>query len=147
MNNVKIEDALNKFGAYSCRPIGTSMFPTLDTSRDTVLLRKKDGRLKKYDVALYRRPDGACVLHRVMALEENGYTMCGDNQVRLERGVPEECVIAYLEGFYRGEKKYVSCDSRSYRAYVRLWCSSLFLRRIALKFLRLFKSHSKSKNE
>lgn len=139
MNNLSIEEAIEKYGVYSCRPMGTSMFPTLDTSRDTVLLRKKDGRLKKYDVALYRRPDGTCVLHRVMALEENGYTMCGDNQVRLERGVPEECVFAYLEGIYRGEKKYVPCDGRAHRAYVRLWCASLFLRGIALKPLRLIK--------
>ncbi len=140
MNNIAIEEAIERFGVYSCRPTGTSMFPTIDTSRDTVVLRKKEGRLKKYDVALYRRPDGTCVLHRVMALEENGYTMCGDNQCRLEFGVKEESVTAYLDGIYRGEK-YVSCENRLHRAYVKLWCSSFFFRKIALKILWFAKKH------
>ena len=138
MNNISIEEAVEKFGVYSCRPIGTSMFPTLNTSRDTVVLRKKEARLKKYDVALYRRPDRTCVLHRVMSVEPDSYTMCGDNQYQLERGVPEECVIAYLEGIYKGER-YIPCNKKSYRIYVKLWCSSLFLRRIVLRVLWMLK--------
>ncbi len=134
MNNMTVEEAIEKFGVYSCRPIGTSMFPTLDTSRDTVMLRKKEGRLKKYDVALYRRQNGTLVLHRVMSVEPDSYTMCGDNQYELESGVHEENVIAYLEGIYKGEK-YISCDKRSYRVYVKLWCSSLLLRHIVLRIL------------
>ncbi len=144
MNNLKIEEAINLFGVYSCRPQGTSMFPTLDTERDTVVLRKKEGRLKKYDVALYRRPDGTCVLHRVMALEDGGYTMCGDNQWKLEHGVREDTVIAYLEGFYRGDK-YISCDSRKHSAYVRFWCASLFFRRCALSILWRVKNNKNAR--
>ena len=138
MNNISIEEAIEKYGFYSCRPIGTSMFPTLNTSRDTVLLRKKEGRLKKYDVALYRRPDGMLVLHRVMSVESNSYTMCGDNQYKLERGVREEAVIAVLDGIYKGER-FISCQKKSYRAYVKLWCASLFFRRIVLRILRCFR--------
>ena len=134
MNNLTIEEVIRTHGVYSCRPIGSSMFPTLRTTRDTVVLRKKEGRLKRYDVALYRRPDGTCVLHRVMSVEEATYTMCGDNQYNLERNVPEDSVLAYLEGFYRGEK-YVSCDSLLHRSYVRFWCASLTLRRVMLAFI------------
>ena len=136
MNNISIEEAIAKYGVYSCRPIGSSMYPTSNTSRDTVVLRKKEGRLNKHDVALYRRPDGTCVLHRVMAVLENGYTMCGDHQYRLEKDVPEDSVIAFLEGFYRGER-YIPCDALSYRAYVRFWCVSLTLRRAMLCLLRM----------
>ena len=134
MNKIAIEEAIEKIGVYSCRPIGTSMFPTLDTAKDTVVLRKKDERLKKHDVALYRRTDGTLVLHRVISVEADSYTMCGDNQYKLERGVREEQVLAYLEGIYKGEK-YISCGKRSYRIYVKLWCSSLFLRHLVLRVL------------
>ena len=76
-------------------------------------------RLKRYDVALYRRGQ-MMVLHRVLGLYENGYVICGDNCIALER-VPFDRVFGVLKGFYRDDR-YVDCGmSRSYRAYSRLW--------------------------
>ncbi len=43
-----------------------------------------------------------------------------------------------MEGVYRDEK-YIDCKKgRGYKVYVRLWCKSLFMRRIILKVKWIF---------
>ena len=50
--------------------------------------------MKIGDIPLYRRNDGAFVLHRVVGIKENGeYIMCGDNQFLLEFGITDKNII------------------------------------------------------
>ena len=49
-------------------PRGVSMLPMLRQGRDTVTLSPVTGRLRKYDLPLYRREDGRYVLHRVVGV-------------------------------------------------------------------------------
>lgn len=84
-------------------------------------------------VILYRRENGAYVLHRVMEnSDHNSYVLCGDNQYRKEYGVQPEQILAALTGFYRGNQ-YIDCEkNKKYKQYVKLWCSPLFPRRCAV---------------
>lgn len=41
-------------GVYAATTWGTSMYPMLRSGRDTVILRPPQGRLRCYDVPLYR---------------------------------------------------------------------------------------------
>lgn len=143
MNNIPIEEALEEYGVYSCKPYGTSMYPTINTETDTVVLKKLQAPPKKYDVLLYKRKSGECVLHRVIEVGENSYTMCGDNQWVKEKNVPETAVIAVMDGFFKGER-YVSCASGTYKSYVKLWCLSLTARKFILKVLWKLKSLRKN---
>ena len=53
-------------------------------------------------ILLYKRQDGSFVLHRVAAVERDGtYTMCGDYQVILERGVRREDVVGVVTAIHR----------------------------------------------
>ena len=87
----------------------------------------------RHQVILYRRENGAYVLHRVMEnSDHNSYVLCGDNQYRKEYGVQPEQILAALTGFYRGNQ-YIDCEkNKKYKQYVKLWCSPLFPRRCAV---------------
>ena len=81
--------------------------------------------------------DGSDVLHRVLRAEGDVLDLCGDNQIRVERGVSRGQVLGVMRGFYRGEH-YVDAGSAAYRLYVRIW-RHLPLRRALLKALRILR--------
>lgn len=79
---------------------GNSMSPFLIHGRDTVYLSRIERPLRRGDVILYRRDDGAYILHRVYAItqkaETETYTMVGDAQSLLEPGIRREQMIAVM---------------------------------------------------
>ena len=103
-----IEEILNAGGEFRMYPKGTSMLPLIVQGRDSVVLRKRvespDEPLKRHDIAFYRRANGQFVLHRVMRVQRNGcYTMCGDNQLELEKDLLPSQIIGYVSQLYKGE--------------------------------------------
>lgn len=69
---LNIEEVLLKEGKYVGPTSGVSMLPMLKTGRDSVVIRPPAGRLKRLDVALYKR-GGDYVLHRVIEVKDGGY--------------------------------------------------------------------------
>jgi len=108
------------------RTRGVSMEPMLRQNRDLVVIRVPASRLKKYDVALYRRGD-AHVLHRVVAVRDDHYLIRGDNTYALER-VPDAAVIGVLTGFQRKGRQH-DVTEPGYRLYARFWHAIYPLRR------------------
>ncbi len=89
-----IEEAFNRGLDFQIPITGTSMNPLLYQNRDFVKIVKPTLPLKLGDIPLYRREDGAFVLHRVVGIKENGeYIMCGDNQFLLEYGITDKNII------------------------------------------------------
>lgn len=89
-----IEEAFNRGVDFQIPITGTSMNPLLYQNRDFVKIIKPALPLKLGDIPLYRRADGAFVLHRVVGIKENGeYIMCGDNQFILEYGITDKNII------------------------------------------------------
>lgn len=127
----RIEDVLEHDGVYVGTTAGVSMWPMLRNRRDTIVVERPTGRLKRFDVVLYRRGD-AYVLHRVVDVQPHSYTILGDNCLALERGVRDEQVIGVLTGFFRGSKR-VNMDGAAYRAYVRLWHALYPVRRVFMR--------------
>ncbi|MBR1712440.1 MAG: S24/S26 family peptidase [Alloprevotella sp.] len=82
------EEALRTQGFLAWTVSGDSMLPLLRERRDVVIIRPLSGRLRKYDVALFRYR-GRNVLHRIVAVHDNGYTALGDHNIIPEH-VPEE---------------------------------------------------------
>ncbi len=116
-----MEETLQSGGTVKLPITGTSMLPLLVAGRDTVVLRAADGALQKYDLPLYRRQDGAFVLHRVVGTAADGsYTMCGDNQWVKECGIRDAQIIGVVETVIRNGKA-LSVSSMQYRVYVRIW--------------------------
>lgn len=145
-----IEEVLASGGEFSIYPKGTSMLPLIVQKRDAVVLRR-NGQIpaKRHDIAFYRRDDGHFILHRVMDVSEDGtYTMCGDNQTELERGIRAEQIIGYVSGITRKGKK-VKVNGFWYSLYVFLWTkmpirrACMLARKIIGKIVRkIFPKHS-----
>lgn len=110
-------------------PRGASMLPMLRDGQDCVVLSPVHGTLKKYDLPLYRRPDGRFVLHRIVSVSGQTYTCVGDNQFVLESGVEHGQVIAVVTAFTRKGRRW-STDDALYRFYCRLWHMSRPVRRL-----------------
>ena len=125
-------------GTVTFSPRGVSMLPMLRQGRDTVTLSPIEGRLKKYDIPLYRRADGSYILHRVVGFSGGAYIMCGDNQYVMERGVPHSRVVAVVSKIRRGGRL-IGMNDPIYRLYTIAWCVSRPLRHLALRVLRRIK--------
>ena len=124
-----IIEKLDQGGTVTFTPNGSSMLPMLRDGEDVVMLKKPEGRLRLFDVALYKRENGQYVLHRVIDFSNDGsYTMCGDNQFAKEKGIKDAQIIAVLVGFVHKGEPY-STDSFRYRTYVNFWYYTRFPRR------------------
>lgn len=98
---------------------GTSMRPLLRDGKDTALLTAPPDRLQKGDVPLYRRSDGTFVLHRVVRVRRDGtFDARGDNQVVVEKGIPQSAVIAQMTARVRDGVR-TDFGSKADKAYRR----------------------------
>lgn len=118
---VTIEKALADEGVYISTTSGVSMYPMLRDRRDTIIVTPIKERLKKYDVALYRRGD-SYVLHRVIKVLPDSYIIRGDNCIAKEYGIKDAQILGKLTGFMRGEKE-INMNSVRYKLYSRLICA------------------------
>lgn len=146
--NRHIEDIIREEGVYVSTTVGTSMYPMLRNRKDTIIITPHTGRLKPYDIPLYRRGD-QYVLHRILEVRPDSYVIRGDNCIEKEYGITDEQIIGVLSGFYRGNKK-INMDGVLYRLYSRLWPAAnplvraaALAKRAAKKGLRIAGWHTK----
>ena len=113
MEKSTFEQELERKGniTYTCR--GISMLPLLRQKRDLFTITKKQGRCRKYDVALYKRADGAYVLHRIVKVLPDGYVFLGDNCLNKEYGI-------VMTSFVRDGKEHAA-DAGGCRLDAKLW--------------------------
>ena len=123
-----IRERLEQGHTVSFFPRGISMLPMLRQGRDSVILAPLPEKLKKYDLPLYQREDGAYVLHRIVKVGET-YTCVGDNQFELERGLEHRQMIALVTAFERDGRR-IEVSDPGYRLYCRIWVLSRPIRRI-----------------
>lgn len=114
-----ITEQLSLGNSVKFAPYGTSMRPMLRQGVDKVVFSPVPGKLKKYDLPLYRRDNGQFILHRIVGVGET-YTCMGDNQFQPEQGVRQDQIIALVTGFYRKDR-YCSVKNLGYRFYCRFW--------------------------
>lgn len=121
-----IQEVLERDGVWISTTAGTSMWPMLRDRRDTIVVRPVEGRLRPYDIALYRRDD-AYILHRVIKVTADGYRIIGDNCMVYEE-VPESDILGRLDEFWRGERH---CNPRSnaWLLYACIWHDLLPIRK------------------
>ena len=132
-----IEEVLSTHGKYIGPTVGVSMLPMLKNRRDTIVVLPKTQRLKRLDVALYRRGE-AYILHRVLRPIDGGYIIRGDNCYS-DENVPEEAVIGVLSEFFRKGKHY-TCEDKTYLKYAERRLKTYQTRR----FFVMVKSYCKS---
>ncbi len=138
-----IKEQIEKDGEVTFTPKGNSMFPMLRNNKDTVTIEKAVFPLKKYQIPLYVRENGAYVLHRVVKVEKDGYVMRGDNQFMDEHGITEAQIIGVVSRFTRKNKTYY-CNAKSYILYYKIWINTVSFRKY-LRVLRRFAGKVKRK--
>ena len=128
----RFEDVIERDGRLVYTNVGDSMRPLIRQDRDILIIEKPYGRLKKYDVPLYKRDSGQYVLHRVLKVRDSDYVICGDNRYSKEYGITDRHIIGVLTAVVRDGKEIPINDWR-YRIYVHLWCDLFPLRAFILK--------------
>ena len=114
---------------------GFSMRPFLANNRDTVLVSKTAGSLKKGDIALYQRKNGQYILHRIVKVHpDNTFDLIGDAQTVIETHVALSQIIGIVTKINRNGK-WITPNSPSWNFYSRVWIHSIPLRKI-ISFLR-----------
>ena len=111
---------------------GNSMSPFLIHGRDTIYLSRLTRPVKRGDVLLYQRENGAYILHRVYKIESDSFTMVGDAQTELEPGIRPEQVIAIMSSAERKGKKQAP-GSFWWEFFEKVWIRMVPLRPIVRK--------------
>lgn len=126
-----LRSEIDKHGTIVYKVSGTSMLPLLKQETDLVVIRKISAPLKPRDIALYQRDNGTFVLHRVIKVYGDSYTMRGDNCSQLEHGIRRDQILGKLTQIVRDGKS-IDLSSRSYEAYARIMAAAL-PRRVRVK--------------
>jgi hypothetical protein len=126
------EEELQQNGKLIYTNVGDSMMPLLRQNRDLMIIEKPNGRLKKYDVPLYKRDSGQYVLHRILKVRKDDYIICGDNRWSREYGITDGHIIGVLTGIVR-DGKTISVQDKKYLLYVHLWCDFFYIRAFILR--------------
>ena len=130
-----MEEILAQGNSVEITVTGISMRPLFEHKVSRVRLAPVK-ELKRGDVPLYRRDNGSFVLHRIVSLEGDTFTCCGDNQWRLEPGLRSDQVLAVMTDFSRKGEKWTPCTSPLYSAYWRFWVTIRPFRRLVFGTLR-----------
>lgn len=146
MSKVTFEELLATQGKIVHTNVGDSMMPLLREGKDLMVIEPRpEGRCKRYDAVLYKRPNGKYVMHRILKVRKNDYVICGDNRWQREFGVPDEWIIGILTAVIR-DGKTIPVTDRRYQRYVHLRCDFYWIRAFILRtrgVLRKFKRKQK----
>lgn len=127
MKKSTFEQEIQKSGKLIYTNVGNSMMPFIRQGRDILIISKVNGRLKRYDVPLYKRDSGQYVLHRILKVRKDDYVICGDNRYVKEYGINDSHIIGVLTAVIRNGKEIPVTDYK-YRIYVHLWCDFFSIR-------------------
>lgn len=145
MGNMTFEQVIQRDGRLIYTNKGDSMMPLIKQDRDLLVISKKpEHRLKKYDVALYKRDSGQYVLHRVLKVRKHDYIICGDNRWKKEYGITDRHIIGVLTAVIRKNKE-ISVNDLRYKVYVHLWCDLFPVRAFVVHVINKLKRMIKRK--
>lgn len=135
--NSTFEKELSENGRLVYCNVGDSMLPLIRQDKDLLVIEKPKKRIKKYDVILYKRENGQYVLHRILAVKNGGYVLCGDNRYYREYGVQPSQILGVLTSVIR-EGNEIPVDKFGYKLYSHLWCDFFYIRAGVLYFKNAF---------
>ena len=142
MNKSTFEEEIEKSSKIIYTNVGDSMMPFIKQGRDVLVISRAEGKLKRYDVPLYKRDSGQYVLHRILKVRENDYVICGDNRWNREYGITDRHIIGVLTGIIRDGRE-IPVTDRKYRIYVHLWCDFFPVRAFIIRIRQFLKRRLK----
>lgn len=143
MSKFSFEEIIERDGKLIYTNKGDSMMPLIKENRDILVIEKTNGRLKKFDIPLYKRDSGRYVLHRVIRVRQYDYVICGDNRVNLEYGITDRHIIGVLTAVIRNGKE-IPVWSKQYKLYAGLWYLIFPLRYVSKKIFYFFRKRRRN---
>ncbi len=142
--NVRMEDispilteAIKSGSDVTITVSGKSMFPLWIHGKTNVVLTGCDANfLKKGDIPLYIRDGGQYVLHRIVKVTGDTFSLAGDNQSEVEKGIRKGQIVAVAKGYYTLKGKYIPTDKLSQRLFAKIWILLRPFRRYILAVYR-----------
>ena len=113
---------------------GNSMIPFLVHKRDTAVLSKFFGEVKKGDILLYFRDNGKYILHRVYDYDEKGVYFVGDSQNYIEGPVPYENILAECTCVLR-KGKLIEQQAFVWKFFSKIWIRLIFIRQPIIRLI------------
>ncbi len=132
-----IYEIVSAGGCVKLEVKGISMMPMLRNERDCVLLKKAEN-LFLYDVVLFRKANGKIALHRIVEINEDTYTIIGDNQYKFDRNIKRENIIAKAVEVHRDSKCIGEVTIRNFGFF---WYSTYPLRNFFRRSFSWIKRH------
>ena len=112
---------------------GSSMNPFLIHHRDSILMKKPDGPVRRGEMVFYQRPSGAYVMHRVHHIDKNGMLyMVGDAQTEIEGPLDPDCVFAIIIKVKR-KGKWIQPGDFWWFFFRCIWIGCIPLRRLLMR--------------
>jgi len=147
--NIKLVKAAELFGLTSeilehggrawITVTGMSMYPFLREGKDCVELAKTSfSGIKKGDIVLIKRMDGAFVLHRVCRKEKDCFYMVGDAQQWIEGPLAPDQLQAKVTKIKRNDR-IIDCNNPILKACVSVWMLVIPLRYKIFRIARVSK--------
>lgn len=112
------ETEINRSGYIVYTNKGDSMMPLLRQDKDLMVIRRIEAPLKKYDVVLFKRENGAYVLHRITKVCGLGVFMIGGDNRHYSEPIPEEQIIGIMTEVIR-DGKHIPVTDPEYLKYVK----------------------------
>ena len=138
-----VRQQLSEKGEAFVRVTGISMKPLLFHLRDGVIIVPPD-KIRLGDIVLFDRLNGRYALHRVVHKGEKGFTMAGDNQWFMERGLSYEQVVGVVSAIVRKGKR-ISAENLFMKIYaLALTCLTfprIYLWKVVRPVANLFRRH------
>lgn len=132
----QVSAALSAGRSVSFKVKGNSMFPLLRNGKDIVFVSPVNQPIVKKDVVLFYHK-GRYVLHRVIKIEGNAYTIQGDGVYASREYCTGEDIIGVVTHIARGGGEIVPLNGFLYRMYSNFWCATSFARKYLLYIFRL----------
>lgn len=114
---------------------GTSMYPLVRINRDYVTIVPLKRALKKGDIVLFLRQDGAYVVHRVRRCSGENVQTLGDNCRYPDAWIAQKDVYGLITRVERG-KLCLQVDTPFWRGLGRIWMALLPARTVGYGTLR-----------
>lgn len=133
-----IRKVLEQGGTFRFYPRGRSMHPIIREGKDCVILKAVSEQVKKYEAVLYKRRNGAFVLHRIVDKKDDCFVMRGDNQYVKEYGITPEQLIGVVCVVEKDEKRHNTC-ALYYRCGIYIWVKTWWIRKPVHRVLSLVK--------
>jgi signal peptidase I len=114
---------------------GHSMFPLLRNNKDEVTLSPLDRDPAVMDIVLFRYR-GKHILHRIISIEGDTYTIQGDGIYLSSEYCTREEIIGVVTHIHKNGKVTIGTTSKRAKFYIFCWFNLLFCRRWLLALLR-----------